>query len=32
MAGVGLSLLTAHAGAIHEGAMVYDLVRPYERR
>ena len=32
MAGVGLSLLAAYAGAVHEGAIVYDLVRPYERR
>jgi hypothetical protein len=32
MAGVGLTLLAAHAGAVREGAIIYDLVRPYERR
>ncbi|HEX6403315.1 MAG TPA: adenylate/guanylate cyclase domain-containing protein [Pseudonocardiaceae bacterium] len=29
MAGVGLTLLAAHAGSVREGAIIYDLVRPY---
>jgi hypothetical protein len=32
MNGVGLTVLAAHAKAVHEGAIIYDLVRPYERR
>jgi hypothetical protein len=32
MAAVGLTALAAHAEAIHEGAILYDLIRPYERR
>lgn len=32
MAGAGLTLLAAHASPIPEGAIIYDLVRPYEGR
>jgi tetratricopeptide (TPR) repeat protein len=32
LAGGGLTLLAAHAGAIHEGTVIYDLVRRYEHR
>lgn len=32
MTGSCLTLLAAHAGAIQEGAVIYDLVRPYEGR
>ncbi|MCA1702300.1 MAG: hypothetical protein LC808_03110, partial [Actinobacteria bacterium] len=32
LAGAGITLLAAHAGATQEGAASYDLVRPYERR
>jgi tetratricopeptide (TPR) repeat protein len=32
MAGTCITLLAAHAGATHEGEIIYDLVRPYERR
>jgi predicted ATPase/class 3 adenylate cyclase len=32
MTGMCVTSLAAHAGAIHEGAAIYDLVRPYERR
>ena len=32
LAGGALILLAAHAEAIHEGAVIYDLVHPYERR
>jgi tetratricopeptide (TPR) repeat protein len=32
MAAVGLTVLAAHAEAVHEGAILYDLVCPYERR
>jgi predicted ATPase/class 3 adenylate cyclase len=32
MTGMCITSLAAHAGATHEGAAIYDLVRPYERR
>jgi len=32
MAAVGLTVLAAHAEALQEGAILYDLVHPYERR
>jgi predicted ATPase/class 3 adenylate cyclase/DNA-binding NarL/FixJ family response regulator len=32
MAGVGITLLAAHAGATREAAASYDLLRPYEGR
>lgn len=32
MAGAAIPLLAAHAGAFPEAAVIYDLVRPYERR
>lgn len=32
LAGGALTLLAAHAEASHEGAVIYDLVRPYEQR
>jgi tetratricopeptide (TPR) repeat protein len=32
MNGMCVTLLAAHAGAPREGAAIYDLVRPYERR
>jgi tetratricopeptide (TPR) repeat protein len=31
-AGTGLTLLAAYGGAVHEGAVIYDLVHRYERR
>lgn len=30
--GSAVTLLAAHSGALHEGAAIYELVRPYERR
>jgi hypothetical protein len=30
--GMGYPALAAHAGATHEGSIIYDLVLPYERR
>ncbi|MGB8961115.1 MAG: adenylate/guanylate cyclase domain-containing protein [Pseudonocardiaceae bacterium] len=32
MTGMCITSLAAHAGATHEGEIVYDLVRPYEHR
>lgn len=32
MTGTCITLLAAHAGATHEGEIIYDLVRPYEHR
>ncbi|MGH3549692.1 MAG: ATP-binding protein [Pseudonocardiaceae bacterium] len=32
MTGMCITLLAAHAGATHEGAVIYDLVCPYEGR
>ena len=32
MTGTCVALLAAHAGATHEGAALYDLIRPYEGR
>jgi predicted ATPase/class 3 adenylate cyclase len=32
LAGCGMTLLAAHAGATQEGAAMYDLLRPYEGR
>lgn len=32
MTGVCIALLAAHAGATREGAILYDLIRPYEGR
>jgi hypothetical protein len=32
IAGFGMTLLSASSTASHEGAAIYDLVRPYERR
>jgi predicted ATPase/class 3 adenylate cyclase len=32
IAGTGITMLAAHAGATREGAMMYDRLRPYEHR